>query len=440
MIRRSRLVPGSLLLCALTAGLHAQEDHTQEDRIAPPEGTVNFAEHIAPIIFRHCIQCHGPEPSAPFELHDFETVRAKGRQISQVTSKGTMPPAVAEPDYGTIANSGRLTKLEIDLIGQWVRQGSKPGDLDKIPPRPARSTDWKLGPPDVALPIDEPFVVPADAYGLSRNFVLPLQLDSGRWLRAIALKRHSPSYLRAFVYIDQSGSTVNLEPDDLDGVVVGDGSLTFAPQPAFGGQQLVTRPWPWPSSIAQRLSPGASMVLQIHFQATGVEETVEPEVGLYFADSAPSRTLVTVSLGSTDFTIPAEDAAYRIQSRFTLPVPVQAVGVLPNGHRLATEMKGWATLPDGSEEGLVWAKQWDYNHQKQYWYESPIELPEGTVLEMDFRYDNSSDNFDNPNYPPEEVGWGLRLQSEVAGLNVQVIVADEHLSALDEAYAEYRNR
>ena len=59
---------------------------------------------------------------------------------------------------------------------------------------------------------------------------------------------------------------------------------------------------------------------------------------------------------------------------------------------------------------------------------------------MAFRYDNSSDNFDNPNYPPEDVGWGLGLQSEVAGLNVQVIVAEEYLAALNEAYAEYRNR
>ena len=182
------------------------------------------------------------------------------------------------------------------------------------------------------------------------------------------------------------------------------------------------------------------MVLQFHFQATGVEETVQPEVGLYFADAPPSRILVTLSLGSTDLKIPADEAAYQVRSSFTLPVPVEIVGVLPNGHQLATELKGWATLPNGAEEGLVWAKKWDYNHQKQYWYDSAVDLPAGTVLEMDFRYDNSSDNFENPNYPPEEVGWGLSLQTEVAGLNVQVIVADEDLSALAEAYAEYRSQ
>ncbi len=434
MTRLSRSVPGILLFGALTSGLPAQ------DFVPLPEGTVNFAEHIAPIVFQHCLRCHGPEPSAPFELHDYETVRARSRAVSQVTSKGTMPPAVAEPDYGNIANSGRLTKDEIGLISQWAREGSRPGDLENLPPRPPRGGDWKLGPPDLALPITEPFVVPADAYGLSRNFVLPLQIDSERWLRAIALKRHSPSYLRGFVYIDQSGSTATLEGDDIDGVVVGDGTLTFAPQPAFGGQQLMTRPWPWPSDVAQRLAPGASMVLQLHFQGTGVEETVQPEVGLYFAEEPPSRILVTLSLGSTDLAIPADDANYRIESRFTLPVAVDVVGVLPNGHQLAAELKGWATLPDGTEEGLVWARKWDYNHQKQYWYDRPLELPAGSVLEMAFRYDNSSDNFDNPNYPPEDVGWGLGLHNEVAGLNVQVIVAEEDLAALNEAYAEYRNR
>jgi hypothetical protein len=185
--------------------------------------------------------------------------------------------------------------------------------------------------------------------------------------------------------------------------------------------------------------PGSSLVLQTHFQATGVEEEIEPELGLYFTDE-PAKKLVTLSLGTTDLDIPAGQADFHVRSSFTLPVALSAVGILPNTHFIGSELRAWATLPDGTEEGLVWIKEWDFNYQKQYWFNAPLVLPAGSTIEMDFRYDNSANNFNNPNYPPKDVGWGLGMDAEVAGLNVQVIVeSDEALAKLNEAYAAYRH-
>ncbi len=432
-MRRSPRLGCTLALIAISTSLCAQE----ADYVPLPEGTINFAEHIAPIIRANCVRCHDGGITAPFELTDYPSVRARGRALGEITRQGRMPPALAEPDYGPIANSGRLTTHEIGLIGQWLKEGSPAGDEALVQPPPTTPRGWKLGPPDLVLQIEEPFVVPADAFGLSRNFVLPLQLDSDRWVRAYSLKRHSDTYLRATLYVDPSGSTANLDPEDLDGVVVGAPELRLAPHPAYGGQLLVTRPWPMPEGVSQKLTAGTSIVLQLHFQATGVEEEVQPEIGLYFAEEPATQTLVTLSLGSQALDIPAGEAEHRVESSFRLPVAAKAVGVLPNAHFLGHELKGWATLPDGSEVGLVWIKEWDYNHQKQYWFTEPIELPAGTVIAMDFVYDNSADNFNNPNYPPEAMSWGLSLQNEVAGLNVQLLVDDADLDELNQAYSTY---
>src|SRR5574341_114277 len=61
--------------------------------------TVTFAEHIAPIIYSNCTQCHRLGEIAPFPLASYEDVRARGRRIADVTGSRTMPPWKAEPGY-----------------------------------------------------------------------------------------------------------------------------------------------------------------------------------------------------------------------------------------------------------------------------------------------------------------------------------------------------
>ena len=60
-----------------------------------------------------------------------------------------------------------------------------------------------------------------------------------------------------------------------------------------------------------------------------------------------------------------------------LPVDVSAVSVYPHAHYLAREMRGTATLPDGTEKPLIWIKQWDVRWQDQYRFKDPLALPGG---------------------------------------------------------------
>jgi hypothetical protein len=88
-------------------------------------------------------------------------------------------------------------------------------------------------------------------------------------------------------------------------------------------------------------------------------------------------------------------------------------------------MKGVARLPDGSVRWLIRIEDWDVNWQEQYRYRSPVRLPEGTRLEMEFTYDNSEENIRNPNHPPRRVRWGPDSTDEMAGLHVQALAARE---------------
>jgi hypothetical protein len=118
--------------------------------------------------------------------------------------------------------------------------------------------------------------------------------------------------------------------------------------------------------------------------------------------------------------IAAGESNYAIEDSYALPVDVSVVSVYPHAHYLAKEMRGTATLPDGTEKPLIWIKQWDVRWQDQYRFKDPIVLPKGTTLRMRFTYDNSSANPRSPR-PPRRVTWGQNSTDEMGALWVEVI-------------------
>jgi Flp pilus assembly protein TadD len=141
---------------------------------------------------------------------------------------------------------------------------------------------------------------------------------------------------------------------------------------------------------------------------------------LFFTPTPPTRVPIVVKLESKTIAIPAGEPNYVIEDNYVLPVDVSVVSVYPHAHYLAKEMRGTATLPDGSVKPLIWIKQWDIRWQDQYRYKDPVTLPRGTTLRMRFTYDNSQANPRSPR-PARRVTWGQNATDEMGALWVEVI-------------------
>jgi tetratricopeptide (TPR) repeat protein len=150
-------------------------------------------------------------------------------------------------------------------------------------------------------------------------------------------------------------------------------------------------------------------------------EPVQSRIGLYFGDAAPTRLPATIRLGRQSLDIPAGAKEYVSRDRYVLPVDVEVHGVQPHAHHLAREVKGFATLPDGTRTWLIYIKDWDFDWQDFYAYAQPLVLPKGTELTMEFTYDNSVGNPRNPHSPPRRVTWGQRSSDEMGDLWIQVV-------------------
>jgi Tfp pilus assembly protein PilF len=407
---------------------------------APPQPApraVTFNRDIAPILFANCASCHRPiddtgsvrsvsaddDPicvaGAPFSVLDYDSVRRHAREIASAVQRRAMPPWLPEPGHGTFAGERRLRDDQIALIAKWADSGTPEGDPKEAPALPMFSSGWQLGTPDLVLTPAEPYVLRPGARDVFRNFVLPVPITTTKYVRAVEFRADRQQVLHhADLALDVTRASRVLDRAD-----AGPGFATMD-----GGQ--VQNLYGWtpgkvptmePSDTAWTLEPGADLVLLLHMIAGATNELVQPSVGLFFSDTPPTRTPISVKLESQAIDLAAGEANYVVQDSYVLPVDVDAVSVYPHAHYLGKEMRGTATLPDGSQTDLVWIRQWDIRWQDRYRYQSPLFLPRGTRLSMRFTYDNSAANPRNPTRPPQHVRAGPRSIDEMAQLWLEVV-------------------
>ena len=256
-----------------------------------PHGTITFNKDIAPIIFSHCSPCHHEGQSAPFNLLTYHDVEKRRKQIADVTESGYMPPWLPEGDYGEFANDRRLTSDEKGLIRQWVQEGAREGVAEKLPEPPRWQGGWLLGKPDLVLTMPKPYRLAAQGPDVYRNFILPVPIQTNRYVQAVELAPGNSKILHhAFIKIDSTGASRALEARESEPGFPGMDVPAQMPDGQFLTWQPGKVPLPSPEGLAWRLQKGSDLVLQLHMNRTGKAETIQSSIGLYFTDRAPTNS------------------------------------------------------------------------------------------------------------------------------------------------------
>ncbi|HEY7189772.1 MAG TPA: tetratricopeptide repeat protein [Vicinamibacterales bacterium] len=437
-----RLARGAFAIATLLTLAACSRNASSPPAESRSTAVVTFNHDIAPILYEHCVTCHrpireanGPNPQnpvnrpndpkdplcvagAPFSLLDYATARAHASEIVQATTTRAMPPWLPEPDVH-FAHERRLASDQIALIQRWAESGALEGDASHKPKPPVFTDGWQLGTPDLVVTMPEAYALPAKGGDVFRNFVFAVPAAPTRYVRAIEFRADNPKVIHhANVAVDPGRVARRLDRAD--------------PGPGFAAMpdDQVQNVYGWspgrvpmfePADTAWTLDEGSDLAVQLHLVPSGSPEVVRPAIGLYFSPTPPNRTPVVIRLESKSIDIPAGAQAYVVEDRYVLPVDVDAIGVYPHAHYLATEMTGVATLPNGTRVPLVTIKQWDIKWQDQYRYASPIPLPRGTTLSMRFVYDNSDRNTNNPARPARRVRWGANSTDEMGALWIDVV-------------------
>ena len=329
-----------------------------------------------------------------------------------------------EPGYGTFEDERRLTEEQIQVIQQWVADGSPEGEPSDAPTRPLWVDGWQLGKPDLVVGMPQPYELGPEGPDVYRNFVVPTSLTRRRFVRAVEFRPGNPSVVHhAFIKVDRTGESRRLEELDPEpgfsfmetpvGAQIPEGHFLGWSPGRIASMEREDLAWP--------LHPGTDLVLQIHLRRSGKPESLQSEVGLYFTDRLPTQIPFKLFLTSRAIDLAPGTRDFEIKDSLRLPVDVDLLAVLPHAHYLGKEILALAVLPDGTTNRLLFITNWNFNWQSDYRYAKPVFLPKGTVISTQFTYDNSADNIRNPNQPPKRVTYGPQATDEMMELWLQIL-------------------
>ena len=431
-----------------------------------------YHREVAPILQKHCQDCHRPGEVAPFPLLDFEHARKRAADLVAVTSTGRMPPWPASTEYGgPFLDERILPEADVDTLAAWLEAGCPEGDPADGPEPRTFASDWPLGEPDVVLTMPESYALEAAGDDDFRVFVLRTDLPEDRWIKAVDFKPGNRRVVHHVIAaVDTSG--VGRELDDKDpgpGYTAiggfGDGVPIRAFLPIWTPG---ARPKYAPEGAGYVLPKGADVLIQVHYHKSGKPEADATSIGLYLADEPQSQAVRTgfvfpnpspiqalklaakaraaqetgrrpslEEMMGEVLVIPAGEAHYRVESSTDsgmmgrpLRRDVLLTSVMPHMHWLGKEFTFTAVKPDGTRVPLIRIDRWDFNWQGTYAFAEPIPLPAGTNFEMEATFDNSDANPYNPAHPPRRVVWGNGTNDEMC-IGIYEYIVDDRPAPAD---------
>lgn len=366
------------------------------------DANVTFAQHVAPILQKHCQECHRPNQIGPMSLLTYEDAAGWAPMICEVVESRRMPPWHADPAHGKFSNDRRLTDLERKLLVSWADQGCPPGDLAKAPKNPDYPEGWRIGKPDLILEMKDAYEVPAKAppWGIPyQYFIVENNFPEDRWVQAVEAKPGNKGVVHHIIaYVRERGKG----RDRTDGI--GDGMLVaFAP----GDLPGIFEP-----GLAKKIPKGAVIYFQMHYTPNGVAGSDRSAIGIKFAKEPPKHEVKTRSVQNTRFAIPPGAANHVVEASNVFKKDAVLLSFSPHMHLRGKSFEYRVVFPDGNRETLLSVPKYDFNWQTHYKLAQPLKLPAGTRIECTAAFDNSADNPNNPN-PKTEVRWGDQTWEEM---------------------------
>ena len=337
----------------------------------PITSPFTYNEDVFPIVRERCGQCHLPGGIAPMSLMTYKDAYPWGESIRTELIAGHMPPWSVDAGLGNLRNPRTLTARELNVLLTWASGGNPVGNADHTPAPVALSRDWRLGMPDLVLPLPSDFTLPPGTTETTAEFTLPTATKEAKWVRAVDLLPGNPAVVRSATVAIKSSKAAN---DAADGL---------APETVLAVWVPGEEPVPLRDGAAFRLPAGADLMLRVRYKKTWEYERVEMSdrstVGVYFASPPASEVrALTLQAGT--------DAAKGDASRFTIDHivgnDVKALALYPDPALAHTTVQVSATRPDGSRiEMIRFRPQPDW--VRRYWFEEPVVLPRGSRIQVD---------------------------------------------------------
>jgi hypothetical protein len=373
---------------------------------------ISYSQTIAPMIEEKCVACHEQGGIAPFAFDSYEKVKTFAPMMREAIRTDRMPPWDVDPHVGKFKDDKSLSADQIKTLVHWIEAGAPRGDgPDRLAEVKHVAAEWPLGKPDMIVEIPK-FTIPATGYVDYQYPTLPNPLTEGKWLKAATAQVSQ----RQAVHHILSG--VIPEGQTQKGMQAWGGSI--------GGYTVGMESTVAPKGIGSWIPPGGQFAYQMHYTPFGKEVVSAEKIGLYFYKDGEKPELIMreTPLVNQFITIPANDPAHKETAYFLFPKDAILHTAVVHAHYRGTYSKLEILYPTGKRETILNVPFYDFNWQRMYEFDKPINIPAGSKVIATYIYDNSKRNPANPD-PSKEIVWGDQSFEEMFYTSLRYRWADE---------------
>jgi hypothetical protein len=374
---------------------------------------------VAGIFYNRCTACHHTNGGAPFSMMSYSETAPWAATIQTDLNSGKMPPWPPDTTYSRLLHERIITTSEKAAILSWISTGSQAGDTsiaNGCPAPPVYTKYHLVGTPDLVLKVPA-FASNASGSDAYNCFALPTGLSQDRILRAFEIVPNNPGIVHHVVVSVDTTGTVN---SDVSG-----GCFNQPGDFGVGGYAPGSPPSVYPSSpqlkLGMKIKSGSKFILQMHYPAGSAGQVDSTEIRLYFYPAGTpgirpvySNTfLQNWSMAIMPNTTATYTAKYPSGSG-TLPSSISIFATSPHAHHLNRTMTVYAYKASPIDTiKLIRIPVWDFNWQGLYVHPNMVKVPAGYKLGSKHFYDNTTNNPDNPNNPPQFVQSGTSTTDEM---------------------------
>ena len=317
-----------------------------------------------------------------------------GRRTSPtVVEDRLMPPWKASPHVGVKFKDERLALRQGHRHHHRLVRGRCSGRRSRdLPPPPKFADDWQLGTPDLIVGYRRGFRDPRLG---GRH--LPLLRDPDQAGRRISTSRRSStgpaiagsSITSWLTWTSRARPGSGMRPIRVPVTPASADRASRSTATSAAGHPA-SSPARCPMASAGRCLAASDIIVQVHYHPSGKAETDRTRIGLHFARKPIRQTLHWAAAANPGLELPPGNSNIEVKAAWPIPVDVVAYAVTPHMHLLGRDIAMSIKFPDGREQDLIKIDDWDFNWQYSYFFEKPLDLPKGSVLNVVAHYDNSA--------------------------------------------------
>src|SRR5690242_5580836 len=129
----------------------------------PITSKYDYNKDVFPRLRDHCGACHVPGGAGPMSLVTYKAAMPWAQSIRDELTAGRMPPWPVDPTSPAVKGAAPISPRDLDVIVVWASGGTPESYTDSKVLDVTFHPQWRLGPPDLKIPMDADHTVPTNA-------------------------------------------------------------------------------------------------------------------------------------------------------------------------------------------------------------------------------------------------------------------------------------